>query len=80
MQAAPGAAAITYKGGPVESVHAEKSTYHPPEVLRTTRLNSLADAQAVLATLARNKAVTISLTPASEIVVPSDVTKTFRQR
>lgn len=36
---------ITYKGGPVESVHAAKGTYHPPEVLRTQRLGSLADAQ-----------------------------------
>lgn len=36
---------ITYKGGPVESVHAAKGTYHPPEGLRTQRLGSLADVQ-----------------------------------
>jgi hypothetical protein len=71
-------ATVTYNGGPVESVHAAKGTFHPPEVLRTQRLNSLADAQAVLATLSRGREVTVSLTPASEIVVPADVRQTFR--
>jgi hypothetical protein len=69
---------IAYKGGPVESVHAAKGTFHPPEVLRTQRLPTLADAQAVLATIAKGRSVTLSLTPASEIVVPSDVRKTFQ--
>lgn len=69
---------ITYRGGPVESVHAAKGTYHPPEVLRTQRLSSLADAQKVLATLTKGRSVTISLTPASEIVVPTDASKTFQ--
>nr|WP_145549155.1 MBL fold metallo-hydrolase [Variovorax boronicumulans] len=64
---------ITYRGGPVESVHAK-----PGEVLRTKRLNSLAEAQAILATIAQGRQVTLTLTPASEIVVPADVTQTFR--
>ncbi|MEH3086603.1 MAG: MBL fold metallo-hydrolase [Xylophilus ampelinus] len=69
---------ITYNGGPVESVHGARGTFHPPEVLRTQRLASLADAQAVLATIAKGRSVSISLTPASEIVVPADVRTTFR--
>ena len=69
---------ITYKGGPVESVHADKGSFHPPEYLRTQRLGSLADAQAVLATIAKGQTKTISLTRASEIVVPAIVTQTFQ--
>lgn len=69
---------ITYQGGPVESTHAERGTYHPPEVLRTVRLNSLQDAQKVLARIAKGGTYTISLTPASEIVVPADPAQTFR--
>lgn len=64
---------ITYRGGPIESVHAK-----PGEVLRTKRLSSLAEAQAILATIAQGRQVTMALTPASEIVVPADVTQTFR--
>ncbi|MEF7613538.1 MBL fold metallo-hydrolase [Aquincola sp. MAHUQ-54] len=64
---------ITYRGGPVESVHAK-----PGEVLRTRRLGSLAEAQAILATISQGRSVTMTLTPASEIVVPADVTQTFR--
>jgi hypothetical protein len=64
---------ITYRGGPVESVRTAAG-----EVLRTQRLNSVAEAQAVLATIAAGRTVTISLTPSSEIVVPVDLTKTFR--
>lgn len=64
---------ITYRGGPVESVHAK-----PGEVLRTKRLNTLAEAQAILATVSAGRQVTMTLTPASEIVVPADVTQTFR--
>ncbi len=64
---------ITYQGGPVESVHAGEG-----EVLRTQRVDSLEKAQRILATIQRDRAVTISLTPSSEIVVPSDVTQTFR--
>jgi len=78
-QASPGTGTtITYSGGPVESVHSARGTFHPPEVLRTQRLNSLADAQAVLATIAKGRSVTLSLTRASEIVVPANVTQTFR--
>ena len=78
-QFSPGmAASITYQGGPVESVHSAKGTFHPPEYLRTQRLNTLADAQAVLASIASGRRVTISLTPASEIVVPATVSQTFR--
>ena len=71
-------ATITYKGGPVESVHAAKGTFHPPEVLRTQRLNSLAEAQAVLQSISKGRTVTLSLTPASEIVVPTNVAQTFQ--
>ena len=71
-------ATITYQGGPVESTNTARGTFHPPEYLRTQRLGSLAEAQAVLATIAKGQRVSISLTPASEIVVPADVTQTFR--
>ncbi|MCG2591884.1 MBL fold metallo-hydrolase [Ramlibacter sp. XY19] len=71
-------ATITYQGGPIESTNAAKGTYHPPEYLRTQRLNSLADAQAILASIAAGRTVTLSLTRDSQIVVPTDVTKTFR--
>ena len=71
-------ATITYQGGPVESIHAATGTYHPPEILRTQRLGSLAEAQAVLATITKGSTYTIQLNKASEIVVPSDVTKTFK--
>lgn len=69
---------VVYNGGPVESVHAAKGTFHPPEILRTVRLNSVEEAQRILATITKDKTVTISLTPASEIVVPADITKTFQ--
>ena len=71
-------ASITYKGGPAESVHAAKGTFHPPEVLRTQRVNSLAEAQSILRTIAKGSTVTLSLTPASEIVVPTNPSQTFR--
>jgi hypothetical protein len=71
-------ATIAYKGGPVESIHATTGTFHPPEVLRTQRVGSLAQAQAILASITRGATVTLSLTPASEIVVPADVTRTFQ--
>lgn len=64
---------ITYRGGPVESVHAK-----PGEILRTKRLATLAQAQAILATISPGRTVTLSLTPASEIVVPADPAQTFR--
>nr|WP_255428051.1 MBL fold metallo-hydrolase [Ramlibacter cellulosilyticus] len=69
---------ITYQGGPIESTNAARGTFHPPEYLRTVRLNSLADAQAILATIAAGRTVTLSLTRDSQIVVPTDVTQTFR--
>jgi glyoxylase-like metal-dependent hydrolase (beta-lactamase superfamily II) len=78
-QTSPGlGTSITYDGGPVESVHAAKGTFHPPEVLRTQRLKTLAEAQAVLAGIQKGRTVTISLNPGSEIVVPADVNATFR--
>lgn len=67
-------AAITYVGGPVESLHAGAGT---PEILRTQRLNSKADAEAILATVTSGGTYTINLTKASAIVVPADVTQTF---
>ncbi len=74
VQFSPGTnATITYRGGPIESVHAERTEY-----LRTQRLSSLEDAQRILATITSGRVVTIGLTPASEIVVPADVTQTFR--
>jgi hypothetical protein len=78
-QNSPGmGAVITYTGGPVESIHAAKGTNHPPEVLRTTRLASLAEAQAVLATIKKGSTYTIQLNSGSEIVVPAVVTQTFK--
>jgi hypothetical protein len=71
-------ATITYRGGPIDSTHPDKGTYHPPEYLRTQRLGSLAEAQKVLASITKGRTHTISLTNASEIVVPADVSKTFR--
>ncbi|CAM3602140.1 MBL fold metallo-hydrolase [Paracidovorax anthurii] len=71
-------ATIAYKGGPVESVHAAKGTYHPPEYLRTQRVNSLAEAQTILQSIKKGRTVTLSLTPASEIVVPSNISQTFQ--
>lgn len=74
VQFSPGTnTTITYRGGPVESVHATRTEY-----LRTQRLSSLADAQRILNTISSGQTVTIGLTPASEIVVPADVTQTFR--
>lgn len=64
---------ITYQGGPVESVHADGG-----EVLRTQRLDSVEDARRILASIQRDRTVTVTLTPSSEIVVPGDVTQTFR--
>ena len=59
-------------------MHAAKGTFHPPEVLRTQRLKTLAEAQAVLANIQKGRTVTISLNSGSEIVVPADVNATFR--
>jgi hypothetical protein len=71
-------ATITYNGGPIESVNTAKGTYHPPEYLRTQRLNSLEEAQAILATITSGRAYTISLNRQSEIVVPANVVQTFQ--
>ena len=77
VQFSPGLnATITYQGGPIETTHAGPS--NPPEYLRTQRVASLAEAQKILATISKGRTVTISLTPASEIIVPADVTKTFQ--
>jgi glyoxylase-like metal-dependent hydrolase (beta-lactamase superfamily II) len=67
-------AAITYVGGPVESLHVGTGT---PEVLRTQRLSSKADAEKILASVTIGGTYTINLTKASAIIVPADVTKTF---
>ncbi len=64
----------TFTGGPVESIRNIAGT---PEVLRTVRLNSLAEAQAILATVQQGGTYTVNLNKASEILVPTDVTKTF---
>lgn len=70
---------ITYRGGPIESTRAAKGTNHPPEFLRTQRVGSLAEAQQILASITKGSTYRISLTPASEIVVPvGNVTQTFR--
>jgi glyoxylase-like metal-dependent hydrolase (beta-lactamase superfamily II) len=69
---------ITYQGGPIESTSAARGTFHPPEYLRTQRLATLAEAQAVLATIRKGQAVVFSLTRDSQIVVPATVTQTFR--
>ncbi|MNY50644.1 hypothetical protein D3C86_1861630 [compost metagenome] len=80
MQNSPGLGRdVTYNGGPVESVHAAKGRFHPPEVLRTQRVATLAEAQQILARITSGNTVTISLTPASEIVVPTgNPAQTFR--
>ena len=70
---------ITYQGGPVESTTWATGTSHPPEYLSTVRLNTLAEAQAILATVASGKQVTLSRTKDSQIVVPADVSKTFQK-
>jgi hypothetical protein len=62
-------ATITYAGGPVESLHVGAGT---PEVLRTQRLNSKAEAEAILAYVVNGGTYTISLTKASAIVVKRD--------
>jgi hypothetical protein len=62
-------AAITYTGGPIESIHAGAGT---PEVLRTQRLNSKAEAEAILAYVVNGGTYTINLTKASAIVVKRD--------
>ena len=67
--------AITYAGGPVESLRATAGT---PEILRTQRLNSKAEAEAILLTVAKGGTYTVDLTKASAIVVPGQVTDTFK--
>jgi hypothetical protein len=64
----------TFTGGPVESIRPIAGT---PEIIRTVRLNSLADAQAILATVQQGGTYSANLNKASEILVPADVTKTF---
>lgn len=71
-------ATITYQGGPIESVAAARGTFHPPEYLRTQRVGTLAEAQAILATIRKGQAVEMTLTKDSQIVVPADRTQTFR--
>jgi hypothetical protein len=68
-------AAIDYAGGPVESLRPTAGT---PEILRTQRLNSKAEAEAVLLTVTKGGTYTVDLTKASAIVVPGQVTDTFK--
>jgi len=68
-------ATITYRGGPIESTQAERGV----EYLRTQRVATLAEAQQIMASITRGNMYTISLTPASEIVVPvGNAAQTFR--
>jgi hypothetical protein len=68
-------AAITYAGGPVESLRPTAGT---PEILRTQRLNSKAEAEAILLTVAKGGTYAVDLTKASAIVVAPNVTDTFK--
>ncbi len=60
--------------GPVESMRPAEGA---PEILRTQRLSSKADAEAILSTIEKGGTYYIDLTKASAIVVPDDITKTF---
>ncbi len=55
--------------GPVESY---RSTPGAPEILRTQRFNSRAEAEAVLASGEAGGRYHVDLTPASAIVVPTN--------
>jgi hypothetical protein len=55
--------------GPVESY---RSTPGAPEILRTQRFNSRAEAEAVLASVEAGGTYRVDLTPASAIVVPAN--------
>jgi hypothetical protein len=66
--------AIVYEGGPVESLRPTAGT---PEVLRTQRLDSKAEAEAILQTVTEGGTYTVDLTKASAIVVPANVADTF---
>lgn len=68
-------AAIDYAGGPVESLRSIAGT---PEILRTQRLNSKAEAEAILLTVTKGGTYTVDLTKASAIVVPGPITDTFK--
>lgn len=61
--------------GPVESYRPAAGA---PEILRTQRLNSRTEAEAVLASIKQGGTYKINLTKASAIVVPADITQTFR--
>lgn len=65
---------LTYVGGPVDSIYKGGGS---PEAIRTQRLSSLADAQAILTSVAKGGTYKVDLTKASAIIVPADVTKTF---
>jgi hypothetical protein len=58
--------------GPVESIRPEVT-----EILRTQRLGSRAEAEAVRATVSAGGTYRVDLTPASAIVVPPDGTPVF---
>lgn len=62
--------------GPVESIRSASGT---PEILRTQRLNSKEEAQAILNSIEQGETYYINLTKASAIVVPENVLNTFRK-
>lgn len=65
---------FTYTGGPIESIYPGVGT---PEIIRTQRLNSLAEAQAVLANVRQGGTYRVDLTRTSNIVVPANPLQTF---
>ena len=66
--------AFTYTGGPVESIYPGAGT---PEIVRTQRLSSLADAQAILASAKQGSTYKVNLTKTSNIVVAPVVSQTL---
>lgn len=62
--------------GPVESY---RPTPGAPEILRTQRLASRADAEKILASVAKGGTYYIDLTKASAIIVPKDIAGTFKE-
>jgi len=65
---------FTYTGGPVESIYAGAGT---PEIIRTTRLDTLAQAQAILASVQSGKTYKVNLNRTSDIVVAPVPANTF---
>ncbi|MDF2523491.1 MAG: hypothetical protein K0R31_1132 [Clostridiales bacterium] len=68
-------AGILPGSGPVESLRPAAGA---PEILRTQRLNSKEEAEAILKTVQKGGTYYMDLTKASAIVVPQDITDTFK--